>query len=113
MLPQENRLKQDKDFRALFSNKTKGTYGTYVGAKWKKNSLNVVRAAVVVGTKVSKKAVIRNHLRRQIREILRLNLAKLKPGHDLVLIVKKEAMVQEHKTLEKDVLFLLKKAQLM
>lgn len=113
MLPQENRLKQDKDFRALFSNKTKGTYGTYVGAKWKKNNLKVIRAAVVVGTKVSKKAVIRNRLRRQIREILRLNLAKLKSGHDLVLIVKKEAMAQEHKTLEKDVLLLLRKAQLM
>lgn len=113
MLPQENRLKRDKDFTALFSKKTKGIYGTYVGAKFKMNGLDVFRAAVVVGTKISKKAVVRNRLRRQVREVLRLNLAKLKPGYDLVLIVKKEALKQEHKTLEKDVLTLLKKTGLM
>jgi len=113
MLPKENRLKRDKDFTALFSRKTKGIFGTYIGAKLKKNDLAVFRAAVVVGTKISKKAVVRNRLRRQVREVLRLNLAKLKPGYDLVLIVNKEALGKEQVLLEKDVLKVLKKVKLI
>jgi len=108
MLPCENRLKRDKDFQALFK-KGQGTYGSVCGAKWQKNGLKVFRAAVVVGTKVSKKAVVRNRLRRQVREIIRLRLDQFKPGYDLVLIVKKEALGKKQSELEKAVLQLLKK----
>ena len=113
MLPKANRLKRDKDFKALFSKKTPGVFGVFCGAKWKKNDLKVSRAAVVVGTKISKIAVVRNRLRRQIREVLRLNLDKLKPGYDLVLIVNKKALNKEYSELEQDVLKLLKKTPLL
>ena len=63
MLPRENRLKRDKDFQTLFKS-GQGVYGSICGAKWQKNKLNLARIAVVVGTKVSKKAVVRNRLRR-------------------------------------------------
>lgn len=44
------------------------------------------RLTVVVSTKVSKKAVIRNKLKRLLREHLRLRLADLKPGDYLVVV---------------------------
>jgi ribonuclease P protein component len=108
MLPRENRLKRDKDFQALFK-KGQGTFGSLCGAKWQKNGLDKVRIAVVVGTKVSKKAVIRNKLRRQIREVIRLKLDHFKPGYDLVIIVNKRALEKDQPELAKETLSLLKK----
>ena len=43
------------------------------------------RVTVVVSTKVSKKAVVRNKIKRILREQLRLHLAELKPGDYLVI----------------------------
>lgn len=108
MLPKENRLKRDKDFQTLFK-KGQGAYGSVCGAKWQKNNAGVFRAAVVVGTKVSKKAVVRNRLRRQIREVLRLRINQFKPGYDLVLIVGKGALGKKQAELEVAVLQLLKR----
>lgn len=45
------------------------------------------RMAVVVAKKTLKSAVGRNRIRRRIFEVLRLELPKLKPGHDIVLTV--------------------------
>lgn len=108
MLPVKHRLKRDKDFQVLFKS-GQGAHGLVCGGKWKRNGLGVSRFAVVVGTKVSKKAVVRNRLRRQIREVIRLRLDQFKPGYDLVLIVKSAAMDKSHEQLERAVLSLLKK----
>ncbi len=108
MLPRENRLKRDKDFDILFK-KGEGVFGSVCGAKWKKNGLRFSRFAVVVGTKVSKKAVVRNRLRRQIREMIRLRINQFKPGYDMVLIVRPGALEKTHNELEIAVLKLLKK----
>jgi len=108
MLPVANRLKRDQDFRSLFGSK-EGAFGSVCGAKWGKNGLKESRFAVVVGTKVSKKAVVRNRLRRQIREMIRLRLNEAKPGYDLVLVVKKEALGKTGSELEKEIKKLLKK----
>ncbi len=108
MLPVKNRLKRDKDFQVLFKS-GKGAHGLVCGAKWKSNGLDVTRFAVVVGTKVSKKAVVRNRLRRQIREMIRLRLDQFKPGYDLVLIVKSAALGKKPAVLERAILALLKK----
>lgn len=45
------------------------------------------RLAVVVAKKVSKKAPVRNRIRRRIYESARLNWPMLKPGHDMIITV--------------------------
>ena len=111
MLPKENRLKRDKDFQRVFKG-GKGAYGSFCGAKFAKNNLKHSRIAVVVGTKVSKSAVVRNRLRRQIREVVRLRMAKIAPGYDLVIVVKPEAKGKTQPELERGTLKLLKKTPL-
>ena len=50
------------------------------------NDLPHVRLAVVVSNKISRKAVVRNRLRRQTKEILRQALSDSAKGCDLVFI---------------------------
>jgi len=112
MLPTEYRLKQDKDFDRLFG-KGKGVFDPICGVKMRPNGLGVTRFAVVVGTKVSKSAVVRNKLRRQVREIVRLKLADVLPGFDVALLVRPEAKSKKFSEIETHVLDSLTKAKLL
>jgi len=58
--------------------------------------------AFIVGLKVSKKAVIRNRIKRKISETIRLNILKIKPGYLIVIVVKPQAANEELKKLEED-----------
>lgn len=112
MLPRPNRLHLDKDIKTLFA-KGKGVFDVCCGFKFRKNSLDVSRFAVVVGTKVSKSAVVRNRVRRQIREIIRLRLSTIKPGFDVMMLVRKEALDKTSAELERHVTSGFKKAGLL
>lgn len=112
MLPRPYRLHLDKDIKTLFA-KGKGVFDVCCGFKFRKNGLDVSRFAVVVGTKVSKSAVVRNRVRRQIREIIRLKLPAIKPGFDVMMLVRKEALDKTSTELERHVTSGFKKAGLL
>jgi len=73
------------------------------------NDLNKTRVGFTVSKKISKLAVVRNRLRRQMREIVRLsdNVVTKYPSHDLVLIARSEALNRDYHQLEKDFEYLL------
>jgi ribonuclease P protein component len=56
--------------------------------KYYPNNLGENRYRIIVSKKVSKKAVVRNKIKRRIREILRC--LDIKPGYDIVVITNKE-----------------------
>jgi ribonuclease P protein component len=60
--------------------------------------------SVVVPVKVDKRAVVRNRIKRQIYEILRLNLNKFKPKLGIVILVKKEILGKSYREIEKEIL---------
>ena len=62
-LPKKNRLKKKKDFEEVFK-KGKAVRGNFLFVRYLKNSLQFPRFAFVVSSKVSKKAVARNRIRR-------------------------------------------------
>lgn len=107
-LPRKNRLRSRKDFQAVFREGTR-CHGTYLTLRTlrplslknftedaaEKTVKIPARIGVSISTKVSKRAVIRNRLKRQITAFLQNLLPKLSPGWRLVVVVKPTAAEQE------------------
>jgi len=94
MLPKVNRLKKKQDIERVFK-KGEGSKEDFLVLKIAKNRLSQTRFAFIISRKVSKKAVIRNKIRRQLSEAVGTRLKKLKKerhpptthqGMDVVLI---------------------------
>lgn len=111
MLPKNYRLRLKNDFDRLFK-EGKFAGHTFLTLGFIENNLNISRFAVIVGKKVSKKAVLRNSIKRKAMEIIRLSLKQAKPGFDLAFIAKPEIKGKDYMEIETVILRLLKKARL-
>ena len=63
-------------------------------------------------SRIIRKAVLRNKLKRRIREIFKQYREKIKKGYDLVLNTRSEAINASFEELKKDFEYLIKKSQL-
>ncbi len=86
MLSKRNLLKKKTDIERAFK-KGRGFKEDFLLLKTVKNSLSSSRFGFVVSQKVSKKAVLRNKIKRRLKEIIREKLGKIKEGQDCLLIV--------------------------
>lgn len=112
MLPAPHRLRREKEIKRLFD-KGKGVFDDFCGVKYAKNGLSVTRFAVVAGLKVSKKAVARNRVKRQVRAIVQKQLGALAPGYDVALLIRSAALKATFVQLEEHLIKTLKKAKLL
>jgi len=103
MLQKINRLTKKKDFESIFKS-GKGKKEKFLILRFKKNDLPESRFAFVVSLKVSKKAVIRNKIRRRLSEAVRLDLDKIKKGHDFVFVALPGIENQSYEEIKKNVL---------
>jgi ribonuclease P protein component len=85
MLPTTNRLTKKKEFEEIFK-KSQSSYDKIMGVKKAINQLEVSRFGIMVGLKVSKEAVVRNKIKRRLREIIRKQINLIKPGLDIIII---------------------------
>ena len=106
MLKRKNRLSRNKDFERVFQEGKKYNFlenGFYI--KVCKNNLDISRFGIIVNKKVSKKAVVRNRIKRIIREIIRLNIEEIKKGIDVVIVIlpnfKKEKFQQTQEIIKR------------
>lgn len=113
MLPSKNRLLEAKDFEAISRNGSFFSFGE-VFLKIKGNNNQETRVGFSVGIKFSPKAVERNRVKRQLREIFRKNIEKIAKGKDIMVSLKKGGKKEfSQNELERDVLGVLKKAKLI
>lgn len=75
------------------------------------NGLDQTRAAFVVGKKIGK-AVARNHIKRRLREALRVRFPQIAGGFDLVLIGRSKIVEASFADVTRAVEELLKRARL-
>jgi len=112
MLTVKNRLTKERDFKKI-NRSGRSFFSSCFRLKYLTNNLGLNRFAIVVSTKISKKATERNRLKRQIREIIRLNQNKIKISHDVVVAAQTQALGKNYQDLEKNLLALITKAKLL
>ncbi|TEU01915.1 ribonuclease P protein component [Candidatus Woesebacteria bacterium] len=70
------------------------------------------RFGFIVSNKISKRANIRNKIKRILREAVKANLPELKSGFDVIFLVKKVALARQAKDIMNEVSIVFKKADL-
>lgn len=109
MLPDKNRLKK-KDFFVLRKTKGKSFFSsenfkiTLCGPE----PLSPPRFGVVISAAVSKKAVLRNKLKRRVRAILSQNISRFPAGVSVVIYPQKSALSLSYKKIEEELSRILK-----
>lgn len=111
MLANANRLKKKKDFDQVFK-KSKGFKEDFLFLKLVRNNLKTTRFGFVVSQKVSKKAFLRNKIKRRLRELVKKNLNEIKKGFDVVIIVGRGLKDKDFDETERIINKLFKKAEL-
>ena len=104
-------IKLNSDFRRIYS-RGKSAVSPCVVVYCRKNRLGTNRFGFTVSKKMGK-AVVRNRVRRRLREIMRLNSDRLEQGYDLILVARTHAIEAEYRSLEADVLRCCERLQLM
>lgn len=112
MLAKINRLKKRKDFELIFK-KGKKFKEDFLVLKIIKNNLNQSRFGFIVGGKISKKATLRNKIKRRLRELVRKKLEKIKKGFDAILIAKEGLENKDFWELEEIINKLFSKAKII
>ena len=97
-LGRKYKLLSAPQFKAVFRRKT-SIHGRFFSVHASRNELDTPRFGVVVSRKVSKKAVQRNRIKRQIRESFRLNRTEL-ASLDYVVVSKYGCAQQDNPKLE-------------
>jgi ribonuclease P protein component len=94
MLPKQHRLRSRQDFTTVYQKGIRLNRFA-IGLRAYHHSVQPqppLRVGISISTKVSKRAVVRNRIKRQLRAALRQLLPKLERGWDLVIVVYPNAL---------------------
>ncbi len=100
-------LKKTLQFKKVYNSK-KVISSDLLVMYYKKNNTSTNFYGITISKKVGK-AVVRNRLRRIIKELLRSHLQNIKKGYDIVIVVRVRANTSDYKRLSKALFYMLKK----
>ncbi|MBR5023077.1 MAG: ribonuclease P protein component [Oscillospiraceae bacterium] len=103
-------LKLNHIFRRLYA--TSGQANGYLVLYARPNRLGINRVGITTGKKLGH-AVVRNRVRRRLREIYRLNEDKFTPGWDIVVVARSRCIHAEFRKLTDAYLSLAEKAGIL
>lgn len=115
-LPKANRLRDRRDFTAVYQRgkRRRGRTMTLVALPVAPSSPpRPPQIGIAIGRKVSKRAVDRNRIKRQIRAAARLWLPQMAPNWQLVIVVKPAALGCEYEDFLRELEQLLPKAEVL
>ena len=108
MLSRKYSLSKKKDIERVFQ-KGQIYFSSFFNLKFINNNFNYPRFCIIISAKISKKAVVRNKLKRRLRAILYKNLANISKNYDIVILTKPAAVTADYHQLEEKLIYLLKK----
>ena len=103
-------LKLNHVFQRLY--RTQGVADEHLVLYARKNHSATNRVGITVGKKLGH-AVVRNRVRRRLREVYRLNEEKFLPGWDIVVVARTKAVSCDFSALTKAYLSLAEKAGIL
>ncbi len=103
-------LKLNHIFQRLY--RTQGQGNRYLVLYARRNRTATNRVGITVSKKLGH-AVVRNRIRRRIREVYRLNEDKFQPGWDIVVVVRNRAIDADFDKLTAAYLYLADKAGIL
>lgn len=104
-------VKENYEFRRIYR-KGKSAVSPQLVIYCQRNRRGHSRLGVSVSTKLGC-AVVRNRVRRRIREIYRLNKAKMLPGYDLIVVARVRTVETDYQKLDRTYLRLLEQLDLL
>lgn len=108
-MQRELRLVKKKDFNSVYRFGKSAANQHFVLYYMPQKQIERFRLGVSVSKKIGN-AVVRNRMRRLIKEIVRLNGDGIKPQTDLILIARKPAVGLTYAELEQSILHVMRKA---
>lgn len=106
------RLRSRSDFSRVYKTGRSFANSQFV-VYWSRNSgTECFRAGVSVSRKLGG-AVVRNRMRRVVKELIRLNQEKIADRTDFIIIVRRPALEMKTQALERSLLHVLRKAGLL
>ena len=93
-------LKKNYEFRRLYHKGRSAVTPYLVVYTMKARGQNACRVGFTVSVKLGK-AVVRNRVRRRLREIYRLNSDKLRPGTEMVIVARAKCVNAKYSAIEK------------
>ncbi len=103
-------LKLNHIFRRLYA--TSGQANGYLVLYARPNRLGINRVGITTGKKLGH-AVVRNRVRRRLREVYRLNEDKFTPGWDIVVVARSRCIYADFRKLTDAYLSLAAKAGIL
>ncbi len=86
--PRSHRLVSKSEYKSLFDESNKVSQ-RYLLALYKRNEKSHARVGIIVGKRVANHAVVRNQIKRIVRESFRANQIQF-PGYDIVVIARQQ-----------------------
>jgi len=111
MLPRPNRLPGYRTSQVLSSKTT--LHSPFFGLKVSPSDQPLTRIGFIISSKIAKRAVDRNRLKRLLRKAIRPHLQNLKPKHDLLFLAKHPLKTKTLDQIKPHILTALKKAKLL
>lgn len=108
MLSASRRLRLTRDFERVFADR-RALAGRFFRVKVVPNNQRHNRFAVVVSSKVHKRAVVRNRVRRRAWSVISPLAPAMPDGIDVVLVALPQSAKADFDELKSDILYILKK----
>ncbi|WP_040306496.1 ribonuclease P protein component [Caloramator australicus] len=110
-MKKEERIRKNRHFRLIYNRGKSYSDDTLVVYVFKNRS-NMNRVGISVSKKIGK-SVVRNRVKRLIKEAFRINKDKFKVGHDIVFVARGKAAKSNFYDIEGSIFNLLKKAGIL